>query len=255
MIENANTHALPQASSHPALAAFREPLPAGLQAASFGKYWKLDPSVGGPSVNVACSLSTGDPFLITRGFGRGVAMLACVPFDRSWPTDLPTLPDYVRLMHELLYSLVGVKSMDRNLTAGSAIAFTPDPREAPSAVTVHAPDIAPRLLPTMTWPLIFHETALPGTYRFTTAAGRTTFFAVKGDPKEQDLTPISEADRTALTAAVSGLSFITDPSEVDSSRPATTTSTVSAKEIWWLAMLGVLVLLAVELWYVRRVMG
>ena len=239
---------LPAASSHPALASFRES--GGLQSIRFTKYWKLDPTAS-PGSSVACSLSSGDPFLVERSVGRGRIFLSAVPFDRSWGTNFPASPEFVRLAHELMFSLAGTRLIEANPQVGSTIAYTPDPIEPPSGVTVQTPHAPPRLIPATSWPLLFPDTSVPGVYRFTTASGRATFFTVQDDPRERDRTPISEIDREALTTAVPGLAFVAKPEEIQSQSQAVSGS-IRRMEIGCLVMLGVLLLLAGEVWAVKR---
>lgn len=239
---------LPAASAHPMLASFRES--GGLQSIQFAKFWKLDPTAS-PGSSVACSLSSGDPFLIERCVGRGRVILSAVPFDRTWGSSFPTSPDFVRLSHELMFSLAENRIVEGNPPVGSTLAFTPDPIEPPSGVTVHSPQAVPRLISASTWPLLFVDTSMPGVYRFTTASGRTTFFALQDDLRERDRTQISESDRETITAAVPGLRFISQPDEIRS-ETRTVAGTTRRMEIGWLVMLGVLTLLVSEIGAVRR---
>jgi hypothetical protein len=241
---------LPAASSHPAIAKFRDQASGGLQTIGFTKFWKLDPTVS-PGSRVICSLSSGDPFLVEGSVGRGRVILSAVPFDRSAGSSFPASPEFVRLAHELMYSLAGTAPADANPLVGSTIAFTPDPPESPSGVTVRSPHAPPQLIHTGSWPILFSDTATPGVYRFTTASGRTTFFAVQDDPRERDRTPFTETDREALRAAIPTLAFVAIPDEIQS-QTHTVNGTIRRTELGWLVMLGVLALLIGEVWAVRR---
>ena len=248
-VETTDARPRPGVSSHPAFAAFREPLPGGLHAATFPTYWKLDPTVAGPGTTVAASFSTGDPFLVDRGVGRGRVMLAAVPFDSTWDSGFPAMPDYVRLLHELTYALAATGTGERNLNAGTPISFTPKPDEPPAGVTVAAPEAAPRVVPVAAWPVTYADTHVPGVYPFTTAAGRTTYFAVRGDPRETDVTPLDEADRTALANA--GVAVIADAREVDATRPVSG-GPKPRSEIGGWVLLAVLVMCLGEWWVAGR---
>jgi hypothetical protein len=241
---------MPAASSHPALASFRDQKSGELHSIPFTKFWKLDPTAS-PGSSVACSLSSGDPFLVERSVGRGRVILSAVPFDRSWGTSFPTSPDFVRLAHELMFSLAGTRVVEANPQVGSTIAFTPEPLESPAGVTVQTPHAPPLLIPASSWPLRFTDTSMPGVYRFTTASGRTTYFAVQDDPRERDRTPISDSDREALTSAIPGLAFVSTPDEIQAQAQAVAGS-IRRTEIGWFVMLGVLLLLVSEVWIVRR---
>jgi hypothetical protein len=176
-------------------------------------------------------------------------MLAAVPFDSSWESGFPGMPDYVRLVHELTYALAATGTGDRNLAAGSPISFTPKPDEPPAGVTVTAPEAAPRVVPVPAWPMVFPDTHVPGVYALTTAAGRTTYVAVRGDPRERDATVIDDADREALAGV--GVGVVNQPREIDSTRPVAG-GPAPRSEIWAWVLMAVLVLCVGEWWVAGR---
>jgi hypothetical protein len=225
-----------------------------LHTAVFPQRWKLEiastQAVG--SATVACAFSTGEPFAVDRGFGKGRVLITAVPLDQTWGTNLPTLPDFVRLVHELMYALVGSKLGERTVPVGQALVLTPDPAEPPAGVTVQAPDRAPELIPCTKWPLVYTDTESSGIYSMTTAGGRTTWFAVRGDPGETDPTRCSDADRDAVARLVPGLTAITTPDEIDSRQ---VDGVSPPRDLWWVALVAVLVFFFLELSYVRRLMG
>ena len=106
--------------------------------------------------------TTRDPFLVERAFGRGRVVLAAVPLDNSWRTNLVRLPDFVRLAHELMYYLAGTRTAERNLVPGLPIVFTPRPDEPPGPVTVVNPDGRSRTVAVTTWPAVIDGTTDPG---------------------------------------------------------------------------------------------
>lgn len=241
---------LPASFAHPALDLFKEPLPGGLHTAFFPKRWKIDTAAGvnGSTGTAVALLSSKDPLLVERPFGKGRVVLATHPLDNSWRTNLHRLPDFVRLAHELTYYLAGTRSAERNLVPGQPIVFTPRPEEPPGNITVQSPDGNTRTLPALTWPVVVDGTMDPGAYRLTTPAGRQVFFAVRTDPREAVLTPCSEDDMRKVAEVVPGLTHVEteDDLEQASARvPAT-------RELWWLLLLLVLGLLLFELWYTRR---
>lgn len=240
----------PASFAHPALDVFKEPLPGGLHTALFPKRWKIDTAAGvnGSTGTAVALLSSRDPLLIERPFGKGRVILATHALDNSWRTNLHRLPDFVRLAHELTYYLAGTRSAERNLVPGQPIVFTPRPEEPPGNITVQSPDGNTRTLPAVTWPVVVDGTMDPGAYKLTTPAGRQVYFAVRTDPREAVLTPCSEDDRKKVADIVPGLSHVEaedDPKKAASSVPV-------SKELWWLLLLIVLGLLVFELWYTRK---
>ncbi len=240
----------PASFAHPALDVFREPLPGGLHTAFFPKRWKIDTAAGvnGSTGTAIALLSSRDPLLVERPFGKGRVMLATHPLDNSWKTNLHRLPDFVRLAHELTYYLAGTRSAERNLVPGQPIVFTPRPEEPPGNITVQSPDGNTRTLPVQSWPVVVDGTMDPGAYKLTTPAGRQVYFAVRTDPREATLTPCSEDDKKKVADIVPGLSDIApdgDISEASGDVPV-------SKELWWILLLIVVGLLVFELWYTRK---
>lgn len=242
---------LPAGFSHPALEAFKEPLPGGLHTAYFPRRWKLDTDAGasGATGTTIAQFTTREPFLVERAFGKGRVILAAHPLDNSWRTNLVRLPDFVRLAHELTYHLAGTRSAERNLLPGQPIVYTPRPDEPPGAVTVVGPTGRPKTVAADAWPVVCDGTADPGAYRLTTPSGRTVYFAVRNDAREADLTPAGDDDRRRVADAVGGLTYITSADEITDQEAD---GRAAAVEVWWLLLLLVVGLLAVEVWYTRR---
>lgn len=242
--------AVPASFAHPALEVFKEPLPGGLHTAFFPRRWKIDTAAGvnGSTGTAVALLSSKDPLLIERPFGKGRVMLATHALDNSWKTNLHRLPDFVRLAHELTYYLAGTRSAERNLVPGQPIVFTPRPEEPPGNITVQSPDGNTRTLPVQTWPVVVDGTMDPGAYKLTTPAGRQVFFAVRTDPREAVLTPCSEDDKKKVADVVPGLKYMApdgDTAEASGDVPV-------SRELWWLLLLIVIGLSVFELWYTRK---
>ena len=240
---------LPASFIHPAMELFRDALPGGLHTAYFPKSWKIDIAAGinGATGTAIGMLTNGETFLVERGIGRGRALLCSVPLDKSWRTNLVTLPDFVRFAHEMIYYLAGAKSAERNLGPGQPIHFTPRPDEPPAGVTITPPDAPAKLIPTRQWPLVYGETKEPGAYKLATVGGRNFYYAVRSDPNESVLTPCNEDDRKRVAALVKPLEYVDKPGEVEAKRgegPQT-------REVWWLALVLVLLMLVGEVAYTR----
>ena len=231
---------------HPAVRTFRDELPGGLHAAYFPRYWKLEPE---PSA-ILGRLTNDEPFLVEKAVARGRAILAAVPFDNTWRTNLTRLPDFVRLAHELVYYLSGSIGAS-NLAPGEPIVYRPPNDEPPGSVTVSRPDGISVAIPMKAWSAIFEGTRDPGAYILTTASGRTQYFAVQADPREADLTPSDGADREKLNHFLGVVESVSRPGELRSRRGRGPVS----REFGGLLLVVVLALLAGELWYTRRLVA
>lgn len=236
--------------THPALEVFKEPLPGGLHTAYFPRRWKVDVAAGANGVTgtTAAMLTTRDPLLVERTFGKGRVLLATHPLDNSWKTNLIRLPDFVRLAHELMYYLAGTRTAERNLNPYQPIVFTPRPPELVGPVAVVSPDGRSRTLNPASWPVVVDGTGEPGAYKLTTPGGRTVFFAVRNDSREAVLTPNSEDDKKKVAEAVGGLEYVDEVKDIldrGGGQP------VSA-ELWWVLLLLVLAFLALEVVYTRK---
>lgn len=219
---------------------FRESGPSGWASVNLPNWWQLDASLI-PNANRFGRLTSGSPMVVTRPFGMGQAMIVAMPFDRRSGSPLTKQPDFVRLVHELLYELTGAKAVEFNRTSGQPITFTPQPPEPPASVTVSAPGEAARLVPVKQWPLVVPETAVPGVYSLTTATGRTTYFALSNDPQETDLAPSTEQERASLT----GVTLIETASDLKS-RTGIGNGPAPRHEWWRVGLIALLVVLVLE---------
>jgi hypothetical protein len=233
-----------QTFQHPAVEMFRDELPGGLHLARFTQYWKLDPD---PTSVLLGTLTSGDPFLLERTVGRGRVVMAAVPLDPSWGTNLIALPDFVRLTHELGYLLAASPSA-LNLAPGAALIFHPRDDEPAAPITIRLPDGMSVVVPVRAWPAVFDQVRNPGPYRLMTAGGRTTEFVVRPDPRESDLTPVSTADQAAVSQRLGGVEEVASPAGLQERRGRGPV----AREVGGVLLIAALVLLAAGLWYTRR---
>ncbi|MCU0706545.1 MAG: VWA domain-containing protein [Fimbriiglobus sp.] len=236
--------------AHPALEIFKEPLPGGLHTAYFPRRWKVDLAAGanGTTGTTAAMFSTREPLLVERSFGRGRVMLATHPLDNSWKTNLVRLPDFVRLAHELLYSLAGTRTAERNLNPNQPIVFTPRPAEPVGPVAVVGPDGRTRTLNPENWPVVAEGTGEPGPYKLTSPGGRVVYFAVRNDSREAVLTPTGDDDKRRVAEVVGGMQYEDDMGQIASHGGG---SPVSA-ELWWPLLMLVIAFLALEVVYTRK---
>jgi hypothetical protein len=264
----------PAGSTHPALELFRTLAAGGLDAARFPKWWKLStPGRSSPGFAVA-GLRSADseyPFLVERAWQGGRVLVSAVPLDASWATNLPDLPAFVPLAHELIYYLAGARAGEFNLQAGQPIRLrreTDGPVEGyfltpPSGETkpLSTGSVDPAAYPAQLvrqqrGSVLFCEgTRETGVYRLQTPDGDIVNYVVQPDGQESDLTPCSDEDRDRVTKVFtppgrdqSLLHYADERGQI----LAAPESTDAEQDVWWCFLLGLIGLLCAEVWMTRR---
>ena len=242
--------AFPASFAHAALEAFREAFPGGLQTAYFPKRWLVETEAGtnGNTGTAIARLTDREPWLVERSFGQGRVILATHSFDTWGKSNLVRLPDFVRLSHELMNYLAGTRTADRNLNPGSPIAFTPRPLEPVGPISILGPDGRSKTINPENWPAIPDSSTEPGAYKLTTPSGKVVYYAVRSDSREADLTPCSEADKAKVAEALGGVREYANEAEL----AELVEGPAASHDFWWLLSVLVLGLLAVEIWYTRK---
>jgi hypothetical protein len=118
---------------HPALERFRAEPSSGLANARFRHWWKFQPAAISPSTVTVARLDNKDALLVEGRYRGGRVLVSTVPFDKSWVTNLPDLPEFPVLAHELVNALAGVRarrSTTCHKVSRSAIGWTPGRRPA-----------------------------------------------------------------------------------------------------------------------------
>jgi von Willebrand factor type A domain/Aerotolerance regulator N-terminal len=218
---------------------------------------KLDPESSlkiGTSI-VEARLTTGDPLLVTRRYGRGVTALLTSSLDADWNT-LPAKQDYVPFLHELLFSLA-TPTASRNLDVGSPLILivSPDLKidDYQFLNPANKPLTGEKIDGSFEPAVRLRTTTLPGVYRFTrkilkpNEPNRPEYFVANFDRSESVLTPLTEAEREVL-AKDDRMKFVTDLPDLRKSMFADSSRT----EIWWMILYVFLASLAVEAWMTRR---
>src|SRR5205085_2477306 len=100
----------PASFTHPALERFRSEPSSGLANAHFRHWWKVQPLAADSSTITAARLDNRDPLLVEGRYRGGRVIVCTVPLDKSWVTNLPDLPEFPVLAHELVHYLAGVRS-------------------------------------------------------------------------------------------------------------------------------------------------
>jgi hypothetical protein len=235
----------------PPLELFRNDDPGSLGgSAYFPRQWKLETTADLGGVPIAL-LTNRNPLFVEKSFGKGRVILAAVPLDNGWRTNLTDLGDYVRLTHELVYYLASARGGDANLEARQPIVFRPADGERPGPVTVQPPDGPARRVSVGEWPFVYDDTRETGVYKLTTDTGKVQYYVVQPDGGESNLAPLTDEDRLALARLLPTARFAAQPADVLSLQADADTKT----EFWWLLLVLVIGLLAFEVWMTRRIAG
>jgi hypothetical protein len=270
---------VPGAIDHPALQLFLEaangeggtPRFPQLGGARFCRWWKLRAGSGAVSgVTVAQLRSPAGeyPFLVegadpTRA---GRVLVAAIPFDGSWGTNLPQLPVFVPLVHEVAYHLAGVRSGAYNLEPGQPLRYRLRGGDSPEGFTLQSPSGEPRrLTPDAVGPegLFVRVDRGPeravlrcdglretGVYRLRTPDGEVIPYVVRSHQvDESDLTPATEEDRRRVAKLLPGLRYSNDRAQL----LAAGSGEGHRQELWWCLLLGVAALLCAEVWMTQRI--
>ncbi|MGH9676465.1 MAG: hypothetical protein ACRD36_05130, partial [Candidatus Acidiferrum sp.] len=269
-------HPAVESSIHPALELFRAAQATGLEAARFPRCWKLSaPGKGATGIPVAVlrSAFAEYPFLMEKTWKAGRVILSCVPLDNTWATNLPDLPAFVPLIHELVYYLAGARASEFNLQAGQPIRYHMNSDAELSGFTLTPPSGEAKPLSTApadpaSYPaqcihqqngslLVYEDTRETGVYKLRTPESETVYYVIPPDPRESDLTPCGEDDRAKVAKLFNPLDLDEEhaplryTSEHSNILVAAATSG-AAQEVWWWFLLGVVALLCGEVWMTKR---
>ncbi len=247
---------------HPAVELFRDVPVGGLSEVRFPRWWKVTtPGRNTGSVPIALLNST-DPLFVEKAFRNGRVIVAAVPLDRSWRTNLTDLPAFVPLAHELVYYLGGVRAAEHNLQPGQPLRYRPESEEGIDALTLQPPegDAKPLRFASVTdgtaYPaqllrqptgsvVVFEGTRETGVYRLKTP-DQVIPYVVQPDPRESDLTPASDEERERVTKLVP-MTYEDDRNKMLNEM----TQATQRHEVWWLLLAGVVGLLCAEVLMTR----
>jgi hypothetical protein len=232
---------------YPPVELFRETTVGGLADARFPRRWKV--STHGALMTTAIAMLTGsEPLLLERPYKSGRLILSTVPLDNTWRTNLTDMPAFVPLVHELVYYLAGARSSEVNLTPGEPIRFRPSDESAAGVVLLQPPDGEAKTINVKSWPFVYEDTREPGVYTITTSGNRVQYFVVQPDSRESELGGCTQEDRNKVAAFVPNLAYAENAEEVTDAL----TKGSATKELWLIAVIGVIVLLLSEIWLTRR---
>jgi hypothetical protein len=259
--------------SHPVLERFHTD-PSAWGRVEFHRWWKVRP--GENTVTVA-RLTGDDPLLVEGPSGVGRVLLATVPLNPSWETNIFGLPEFPVLVHEIVNYLAGVRegefgvrSANYNLRPGQPLRFRLE-GESWNALTLQRPEeeplpmvfdglaqgaYAPRsgahraqLLQTPpTTVVTYAGTDSVGVYRLRTEEKKTYYYTGQADVEESNLAPCTPEDWKNLAELIP-MTYLTDRD----ARNSPLAAELHTEELWWWLMLGVIGLLCAELWMTRRI--
>jgi hypothetical protein len=266
----------------PWLKPFRSDQGGTLTDARFSKWWKVGPArnsergVGskegdsdasqlsrlnpqsslGTAVMIA-KLTNGDPWIVTRRYGRGTTAVLTSSLDADWNT-FPAKQDFVPWLHEFLFALAS-PSTSRNVDVGTPLSLNIAPTLKVTDYEFLGPGnksfAAERIDDDFQPGARLHEVTLPGVYRFTARSlggkpsAEDQHFVANFDRVESDLTLLTEVQREALIHK-DRLTFATDLAGMQRLMFADG----SRSEFWWLLLYGFLAFTAFEVWMTRRML-
>jgi hypothetical protein len=240
----------------------------GLDQARFPRWWKMaTPGRHAPGVTVGLlrSSTANYPFLVERAFQAGRVMMCAVPLDNSWATNLPDLPAFVPLAHELIYHLAGARSAEFNPRPGQPLRYRVDTIEVNLASFKLQPPngparpLGPRSGEKDSYPaqvirqersavVVIDGARETGVYRLETPEGNTVYYSVPPDARESDLTPANEEDRNRVAGIIKGIKYENERGAI----VQVWISTEHRQDFWMYFLLGLVALLCLEVWMTRR---
>lgn len=185
--------------SHPIVKVFEGNPGTGLESALIFEYFRTELAPDSGS-RVALRLTTGDPFLVESPVGRGRSLLVTTSVDARWGS-WPVQRSFPPLIHEMVRFAVSGKWKERQRLVGEPLLRALPHQAAGLSVTIKRPDgreqpsLALRLgRAEDSADLVYDNTDKSGLYEVVLGPpmGRSELFAVNVDPRESDLTKISE---------------------------------------------------------------
>ena len=268
-------HPLPKKFLHPALVLFQNAPVGGIERARFPKWWQLALSPGDTRPLVASLVIPGakrdtkemptTPWLVEKKkYGKGSALLCSVPLDDTWGTNFHTraVPEYALLVNKLIAHLADTDERKHNVEPGQPLVcpLLDDERGASAKSVLKTPRGETVALAEKDGAITYTQTRLPGVYVLTTPRNRTVYFVVKsGEPFDADeMTALTEKSKQEV-AEVFRRGGAAAKSEKAAEVSLTYTDDAAKvlrgpdRDVWWLFLVGVTLLLCSEVWMTRRI--
>jgi len=251
----------PNNYDHPITSLWNDPSAGSLATAHFYAYYALTPvdwkapaagessPTGGPPRVILHFAGGDDPAAIEHTWGAGRVVLFASTPTTAW-NDLPVHAPFVPLMQRVLGSLIERQTEGLNVRVGQAFSFV-----VPSellhrdfTVTVPGQTDPPRVEGQVTLanglPVVqFAHTDLAGAYKVSIAGDdKPISFAAQSDPRESDLTLLSDAQLKTLAQSVDIIKWTPEASLTPK-----LTSARNGREFWWPLMVAALVCATLEI--------
>ena len=201
-------------------------------------------------------LDTGDPWMVERPYRKGRVIVMAGPLDAEGGT-LPVNPDFVPLMHELVFRLADPASDSKPLKPGDSIRvdLAEIPAEQFQHATVTLPDGGTAKAPIVRSGgkarVQFDATDEPGTYQITLPPPTEgpAYYSVAGDAREADAEPLA-ASESAKLAEGWPMTFEAAPDQLAGRLLASGSS--GPRPLWRGFVLLALGGLCLEVWMTRK---
>ncbi len=198
-------HPSPRSFTGPALGPFGQGDSPPLGEADLFAYRVLSPSTGTSPSAVIARLDTRDPWAVERPYRKGRVILMSGPLDAEGGT-LPVNPDFVPLVHEIIYRLADPSADSSSHRPGDSIrvnlAEAPPPEA--TSTTVTRPDGTTATAPIVrdgAARVVLSDTSEPGVYRIALPgpSGGFAYASVASDARESEPDPLDPAEAAKLS--------------------------------------------------------
>ena len=248
-------HPAPRTFSGPALGPLGVGESAPLGEADLFAYRVLAPATGENPASTLARLDTGDSWAVERKFRKGRVVVLAGPLDAEGGT-LPVNPDFVPLVHELIYRLADPSASAHPSPPGQSIRIdlTEAPKEGATSARVTRPDgtaaTAPIVRDGARSHLRLEDTSEPGVYRIALPgpSGGVVFASVAADLREADSEPLAPAEAAKLVEGWP-MDLEHDPEQLNARLLAAAGQ--GPRPIWRWLVLAALGGLCLEVWMTR----
>ena len=196
---------------------------------------------GDDQSRVLLTLSTGAPIVVERLLGRGRVIVQSIPLRMQW-SDLARSQAFVVMVRDWMDYLAHPRSTQFNLRPGDPIVYHVGKEEgSPTGMLTTPQKESIELVADGFGDAVLRttRTSLPGTYQLETGlAGETIPFQVIRDPRESNLSPLSDHEQKELSD-LAGIQSTAGDTAVASSRPS--------DPLWPYLLVGLITLITLEL--------
>lgn len=185
----------PREFVHPLLKVFQGNPGAGLEDTQTLKFLTLEPA---PDAATALWFSDGSPALVEKAIAGGRVILAATSADDRWGTWAVWAPGFVPVMHECVQFAISGRWQNRQKLVGDPLTAAWAGQLFDMSVTLKRPDGTSQPLTLQERGGLVAAALEPvdrsGVYEFQCGAplNHSELFAVNVDPRESDLTPVSQ---------------------------------------------------------------